>query len=266
MTDDIQHLPDQPGVWSQDLPAGHPSLKGDTANSQRIQEHVRMMPAGESVPVPEFIQPVPPANMQSYFTPSERRARLESVAIPEIERLTKVYRGYCDQLEAFEYDRPAREHQLAVDYVYRDKQHSKILMHHIPGKFYLNHALQNGTFKVPPAGQEGTVYKPLDINMNNHGVSIHVLCVPESIQSLCELASDAETKKYVNAELSETRSVWKRYAIKQPQNWQNTRCLFKTSYQKLPPLNHGYSEIDAIATHFPIPMGKKSILSTTGKK
>lgn len=205
MTDDIQHLPDQPGVWSQDLPAGHPSLKGDTANSQRIQEHVRMMPAGESVPVPEFIQPVPPANMQSYFTPSERRARLESVAIPEIERLTKVYRGYCDQLEAFEYDRPAREHQLAVDYVYRDKQHSKILMHHIPGKFYLNHALQNGTFKVPPAGQEGTVYKPLDINMNNHGVSIHVLCVPESIQSLCELASDAETKKYVNAELKRNK-------------------------------------------------------------
>ena len=136
-----------------------------------------MMTAGESSPVPEFIQPIPPADTLSRHTPSERRARLEAIAIPEIERLTKVHRGYCDQLEAFEYDKPARQQQLAGDYVYRDKQHSKIRMHHIPGKSYLNFALQNGTFKEPPAGQEGIVYKPLDINMNNHGVSIHVLCV-----------------------------------------------------------------------------------------
>ncbi|HHP2614889.1 TPA: hypothetical protein ACR8QZ_004804 [Enterobacter roggenkampii] len=200
MTDNT-NLPDQPGVWSQELPAGHIALKGDTDGSKRIPEQIHMMKAGESPPVPEYVSPVPPADTQSRLTPSERRARLESIAIPEIERLTKAYRDYCDQLEAFEHDRPAREHQLATDYVYRDKQHSKIRMHHIPGKSYLNFALQNGVFTVPPPGREGVTYKPLDINMSNHGVSIHVLCVPENVQSLSELASDAETKKYVSAEL-----------------------------------------------------------------
>ncbi|BBS36949.1 hypothetical protein WP5S18E01_17960 [Enterobacter cloacae] len=195
--DDVT-LPSQPGVTAIEYDIDDPRKKANTSALP-----VRMMPALEGVEIPEWIEPIPAPAQQ---LPSERRARIESIAIPEIQRLAEVYKRSCDTLEAFTWNIKAREAQLAGEYVYRDLKHSKIKIHHVPGDYYVNYSLQNGLFDVPNEHYPDAKFKLLELDRKKLGAMSRAICVHSDVNSLSELLSDAETLKFVKAVIKREKS------------------------------------------------------------
>lgn len=202
MTDNT-NLPKQPGAWSQELPYDSPSLKGNTDNSRQLFAP-KPMQVGEVKEPPVMVEPQPIRHNTDTLSPFERRARLEAVAVPIIQRLTREYQLACDRLEAFDADTDAHSARLANDYVFTRHQHSKVRVHTCPGDYYLNHGLEHETFTAPPAGQ-ADIYHVLSIKRPTPNGTIYVTCVPEGVRSLHQLASDKETCLYVKTEIKRGR-------------------------------------------------------------